>query len=103
LCSSSSLPFLIYSYYYGVIYGVDFWPPKNACNRNQWTFLERDYAEYDRENPILIEILKEGKLGNIGGWSLKIYTVYVEPWSYQIIKSNDIFGSEYVIGYISVQ
>jgi len=68
----------------------------------KWCYLESKYNKYDRENKILIEILKEGKLHNIGGWTLEIYTVYSEPWSYKICKSDDHWGSEYVKGYISI-
>lgn len=67
---------------------------------NQWAYLESQYKIYDRENPILIKILKEDRLKNIGGWELIICRVYVEPWSYKIIKSDDLWGSEFVEGTI---
>lgn len=77
--------------------------PNSFTNSGQqWCYLESGYHNYDRENKILIEILKEGKLDNIGGWTLEVYTVYTEPWSYEVCKSDDHWGSEYVKGYISV-
>lgn len=70
-------------------------------NANKWGYLETSYRKYDRENKILIEILKEGKLKNIGGWKLVVCQVYIEPWSYVIKKSDDFWGSEYIIGDIN--
>ena len=67
-------------------------------NANRWCYLEKRHSSYDRENPILIEILKENKLHNIGGWTLRVCEVYVEPWSYKVRKSSDHWGSEYVEG-----
>ena len=67
---------------------------------NKWTYLERKSKNYDRENKILIEILEEGKLDNIGGWVLQIEIVGVEPWSYKVCKSDDMFGSEYIEGIV---
>jgi hypothetical protein len=66
--------------------------------KDKWLYLETKHRCYDRMNPILIEILREGKLSNIGGWTLEIYSVPVENFAYKIIKSNDCFGSEYIIG-----
>jgi len=73
------------------------------CSKNgdsRWCFLETEHQNYDRENPILIEILKEAKIKNIGGWKLHVYMVPVEPWAYQILTDDDIWRSEYVVGNI---
>ena len=71
-------------------------------DRDKWLFLEQHgrYTDYDRENPILIQILKEGKLHNIGGWSLEVYRVHAEQWTYKILKGNDLWASEYIVGHI---
>jgi len=63
-----------------------------------WVYLERGFGSYDRGNRTLIEILKEGKTYNIGGWDLEVFSVPVENGAYKVLKSNDIFGSEYVLG-----
>jgi hypothetical protein len=64
--------------------------------KKQWTYLEFNHKNYDRENKILIEILEENKLRNIGGWSLEVEKVPAEEWAYEIRKGDDHWGSEYV-------
>lgn len=70
----------------------------NDPNHNKWCYLETSYKNYDRENKILIEILEEGKIKNIGGWTLHVYDVPIEKWAYKICKAEDMFGSEYIQG-----
>lgn len=66
--------------------------------KKQWTYFEKSdhcfYDNYDRENKILIDIIEENKIKNIGGWELKVFEVPIEDWTYQIIKTNDHWGSE---------
>lgn len=64
--------------------------------KKQWTFFEFYSELYDRENKILIDILEENKLKNIGGWSLEVEKVPVEEWAYKVRKQNDHWRSEYV-------
>ena len=60
------------------------------------------YNEYDRTNEHLINIIEEDEIQNIGGWTLQVYTVYDEDWSYQIHNQLDGYGSEYIVGNIIV-
>jgi hypothetical protein len=75
------------------------------ANRDkQWTYLEKPCEDkgrgryrsfdYDRENQILIDILEEGKIKNIGGWNLEVVRVPVEDWTYEVTNANDHWGSE---------
>jgi len=54
---------------------------------------------YDRENKILIDIIKEGKLKNNGGMTLVVAAVYDEYYMYEIKTSCDFYQSEYIDGY----
>ena len=65
-----------------------------------WAYLEKKHGKYERENSILIDIIKEDKIHNVGGWTLDVCKVHVETWAYKICKSNDMFGSEYIVGCI---
>ena len=57
------------------------------------------HDSYDRENKILIDMIKENKFRNNGGMSLAIYRVYEEPYMYQVCKSDDCWRSEYLVGW----
>jgi hypothetical protein len=57
------------------------------------------FRDYDRENHVLIELIKEGKIGNLGGMELRVCKVYVEDYMYEICNANDGFGSEYILGW----
>jgi hypothetical protein len=61
-----------------------------------WAYLENDFKDYDRENKILIDIIEEDKIENIGGWTLEVVDVPIENWSYKICKSDDHWGCEYI-------
>lgn len=66
--------------------------------KKAWIYFKNDNFDYDRENTYLIDIIENEKVKNIGGWKLCVVKVYVEPWTYEIRESNDMYGSEYVDG-----
>lgn len=57
------------------------------------------FHAYDRENGVLKEIIKEGKMRNNGGMTLRIFKVYEEPYMYKVCEDIDDFGSEYIKGW----
>lgn len=59
----------------------------------EWTWF--DNARHSRT---LIKIVKEGKLKNIGGWTLVVAEVPEEDWAWEIKQESDHFRSEYVVG-----
>ena len=68
-----------------------------------WIYFEKSYADYDRTNKHLIDIIEEGKLKNIGEWTLQVCTVFVEEWSYKIYSMDNAVGSEYIVGEVKTQ
>lgn len=70
----------------------------------KFAFLENEppiygIANYDRENKILIDIIKEGKLKNNGGMTLMVAAVYEEYYMHEIKMDHDLYQSEYIVGY----
>ena len=70
----------------------------------KFAFLEYSDRQYDRENKVLIQIIKEGKMKNTAGMTLKLIEVYEEPFMYRIENNPDTYGSkeEYVVGHYKV-
>jgi len=71
-------------------------------SEEKFAYLEDKHGNYDRSNPILISMLKEGKYENNGGMNLIVCEVYEEPWMYKICKADDHWGSEYIEGWYKV-
>jgi hypothetical protein len=53
----------------------------------------------NRENPILIQIIKEGVMCNNGGMALQVMEVYNDPALYTVQEERDVLGSEYIDGW----
>ena len=66
----------------------------------KFAYLEDEMCNPIRDNPILIEIIKESKLKNTGGMDLVIYQVPVEDWAFKIREEKDFWGCEYIDSYI---
>lgn len=64
----------------------------------KFAFLEKKGVD-DRENKILIEIIKEGKMKNNGGMHLAVCSVHEESYSYKIIHEKDLWKSESIKGW----
>jgi hypothetical protein len=62
----------------------------------EWTWF--DNARHSRT---LIKIVKEGKLKNIGGWTLVVAEVPEEDWAWEIKQESDHYRSEYIVGAIN--
>jgi hypothetical protein len=52
----------------------------------------------NRESQALVDLVKENRLQNIGGWTLRVVEVPVEKWAYTLEQVEDAYGSEYVQG-----
>lgn len=65
----------------------------------KFAYLEEFPGSYDRQNKILIEIIKEGKIKNNGGMVLEIHKVHEEGWTYEVCKDDDYWNSEYIKGW----
>jgi hypothetical protein len=68
----------------------------------QWNYLGTKRWFYDRENKVLIQMLREKAFKSIGGWSLRTVQVPVEKWAYRVRKLDDWWGSEYIAGYCDI-
>jgi hypothetical protein len=73
-----------------------------ACGCEEaYCYLESAPRRYHRTNAVLIDMLKEDPdLENLGGWCLEVFTVPEEDWAYEIRNNVDLWGSEYVVGWI---